>query len=728
MATLVLSAVGTALGGPFGGAIGALAGQQVDYALLGGGSARGPRLQDLSVQTSRYGAPIPVQFGTMRVAGSVIWATALVEHGQVSGGKARPTVTHYGYTVSLAVALSSRPITAVGRVWADGNLLRGAAGDLKVGGQMRVHTGYGDQSLDPLLAQAEGVERSPAYRHCAYVVFEDLELSAFGNRIPSLTFEIMAEPEAPSVAAIIRELAPDAMVVGLDHALHGFSIDRGSPADTLDTISQVVPIACSAMGGGLVVAEGNALRGEAPVLPWPSAGGPSSDAVRATGWSRHRDALPSPSQCAVRYYEVDRDYQPGLQQSIGRSTLGDLFVIEFPAALGRDSARRFAQAASKRRNRAHDRLHYRVAEVDPALAPGAVVRLPVTEGLWQIDQWEWQADGVLLELSVVAGTVGAAARGDSGRSLAPVDNGPSPTVLDAFEMPWDGAGSGDTPALYAAASGQPGWAGATLFAAHPGGAVVPLGSTGRRRAVSGTVVGALTPASPHLLDRSNTIEVVLTNPDLALVSTDFNGLAQGANLALVGGELVQFGTVEWLAPGHARLRDLLRGRGGSEWAIGEHQPHERFVLIADLVPLDSNIVGDAASADILATGLGDREPANASIRGAGSTARPLAPVHGQAFRTAGGAIEVCWVRRARGCYTWPDRVDIPLNEQSERYEVVVEGSSDTGTLRWLVDRPTLTIDPETVARLPPRSASNALKVSQLGNAAASFCLSIPLPS
>ena len=50
------------------------------------------------------------------------------------GGKGKPKVTTYSYTASFAVALASRPIAGIGRIWADGNLLRGAAGDLKTGG------------------------------------------------------------------------------------------------------------------------------------------------------------------------------------------------------------------------------------------------------------------------------------------------------------------------------------------------------------------------------------------------------------------------------------------------------------------------------------------------------------------------------------------------------------------------------------------------------------------
>src|SRR5690242_16286504 len=127
MATLVLSTVGASLGGPIGGAIGSLVGQSIDQQIFGA-PRRGPRLGDLAVQTSSYGTQIPRIYGTMRVAGSVVWATDLVEGGTTSGAKGQPDVT-YSYSVSFAVALSSRRAGEIGRIWADGKLLRGAAGD-----------------------------------------------------------------------------------------------------------------------------------------------------------------------------------------------------------------------------------------------------------------------------------------------------------------------------------------------------------------------------------------------------------------------------------------------------------------------------------------------------------------------------------------------------------------------------------------------------------------------
>ncbi len=166
MATLVLGAVGTLVGGPLGGAIGTLVGRQVDAAVIGGASREGPRLKDLAISTSTYGQPIARHYGQMRVAGTIIWSTDLVENEDTSGGgKGKPKTTNYSYSVSMAVALSSRPIAAMGRIWADGNLLRGAAGDLKTGGEVRFYAGHADQQADPLMAAALGCRLPSLSRH-----------------------------------------------------------------------------------------------------------------------------------------------------------------------------------------------------------------------------------------------------------------------------------------------------------------------------------------------------------------------------------------------------------------------------------------------------------------------------------------------------------------------------------------------------------------------------------
>ena len=257
MATLVLTTVGGLIGGPVGAALGGLLGNVVDREVLFKPKGReGPRLAELGVQTSSYGTQIPRLFGTMRVAGTVIWSTDLIEHRATEGGKGRPSVTSYSYTASFAVALSGRAILGVGRIWADGKLLRGAAGDFKTRtGAFRVHLGSEDQAADALIVAAEGAA-APAHRGMAYAVFEDLELADFGNRIPSLTFEVGADGEAVSVGAVIADVSGGEIVADGGRMLGGFSAQGASVRAVAETLAGADGAWFAWGDAGLVLASG----------------------------------------------------------------------------------------------------------------------------------------------------------------------------------------------------------------------------------------------------------------------------------------------------------------------------------------------------------------------------------------------------------------------------------------------------------------------------------------
>ncbi len=208
MAQVILGAAGSALGASLlpqglsvlgasisgatiGGLIGAGIGSAADGALMGAlaPTRQGPRLQQLYIQGSSEGAPIPMIYGRARVSGQVIWSARFSETSTTQrSGKGTPRVQNYGYTLSFAIGLCEGPISGVGRIWADGKVLNTA--NLT----MRVYTGEEDQDPDPAIEAIEGTGLAPAYRGLAYVVFEDLPLGPFGNRMPQLSFEVIARP------------------------------------------------------------------------------------------------------------------------------------------------------------------------------------------------------------------------------------------------------------------------------------------------------------------------------------------------------------------------------------------------------------------------------------------------------------------------------------------------------------------------------------------------------
>ncbi len=199
MAQIILSSVGNAIGGPIGGAIGRTLGAYIDKAAIDSLTpARqvGPRLTGLQLQSTAEGAPMAAMFGRARVAGQVIWAANFKEkkvEQTTGGGKGGPRTVSYAYSLSFAVAICEGPIDGIGRVWADGQVM-----DM-TSLVMRVHTGGSDQTPDPLIEAIEGT--APAYRGVAYAVFEDLPLDVYGNRPPSLQFEVFRRPlgEAPAL-------------------------------------------------------------------------------------------------------------------------------------------------------------------------------------------------------------------------------------------------------------------------------------------------------------------------------------------------------------------------------------------------------------------------------------------------------------------------------------------------------------------------------------------------
>jgi len=186
----VLSGVGRAVGGAPGAMLGNFIGRSIDQAVVSSlqpARQRGPRLEGLKLQSTSEGAPMACVLGRARVVGQMIWAARFLEDRHTaSAGKGGPRTVEYGYSLSFAVALCEGEIDGIGRVWADGRPM-----DL-AGVTMRVHRGGETQVPDPLIEVVEG--DAPAYCGTAYVVFEDLPLGAFGNRIPQLAFEVFKRP------------------------------------------------------------------------------------------------------------------------------------------------------------------------------------------------------------------------------------------------------------------------------------------------------------------------------------------------------------------------------------------------------------------------------------------------------------------------------------------------------------------------------------------------------
>lgn len=724
MATLVLSVVGQVVGGPVGSAIGAFIGQQIDAEIFKPKGREGPRLADLKVQVSTYGQQIPKLFGTMRVAGSVIWATDLIERREKhGGGKGRPSTTEYSYAVSLAVALSSRPIGAIRRIWADGNLLRGASGSFRERCTFRWYAGGEDQPVDPLIASAVGLDEASAFRGLAYAVFEELELASFGNRIPSLTFEVDADAAGVDAGLVGGALIGETGRCSGQTIFSGYAASGDRVRDALAPLfdADAVRLVSAPSGWRLAPAgAADAAVALADFCEMRRVGAPIDIAERSRA---PLSALPGTIR--LRHYEPGRDYQLGQQASPVAGGGRREERIDLPAVLpaegARALARRIAAAAS-------DGRETRIWEGDLAalaLPVGGVATL-ADGSVWRVASRTVKDAAVRLELRRHQPVAIDEVAADPGVPVLAPDWPDSAGLVRLFDLPSLGGSAAIAPRILVAAAGaNDGWRGADAWLIPaPGAAPVPLGAI-RPAAALGTLAEPLAGADSTLFDDINNVLVSLENPAMALASVDDVQLLGGANRAMIGDELVQFGRVEALGGGLWRLSHLLRGRAGTE-AAAAHPAGTPFVWLDDaaLLALPDALAGwaEGGAAVLQWAARSGGETSDVPVPASAAALRPLAPVHPRVVPDGAGGLLLDWIRRSRVDPGWRDGVDLPLGEGREAWRVAVVPAI-AGLGPWESTAAGLHLSAAEVAALPPDSS---FEIRQVGDFALSPPLVLPL--
>lgn len=202
----VTAGLGTAAYAGFVGAVaGAAASALVASAFTPSQKSTGPRINDLSVGNSTYGAVIPYLQGHWRIAGSVVWRSVLHEtevrtsQGKMGGGSSSTT---YTYSVDVLYELTENVIGGVRRVWRDGKLIYSAdesvgaesllaSGESSYWDRFTVYTGGPSQLPDPVYEASVGAEYALAYRTRGTAFIEGLKME--GTQMPNLTFEVYTE-------------------------------------------------------------------------------------------------------------------------------------------------------------------------------------------------------------------------------------------------------------------------------------------------------------------------------------------------------------------------------------------------------------------------------------------------------------------------------------------------------------------------------------------------------
>lgn len=290
---------------------------------------------------------------------------------------------------------------------------------------------------------------------------------------------------------------------------------------------------------------------------------------------------------------------------------------------------------------------------------------------------------------------------------------PAATRCELLDIP---ALPGDVPTAgtlrFAACGISSGWQGASILRLNEAGdSIIAQASN---PAIMGTVVGTLAHGAAQRIDRANSFDVALLGA-VNLSSVSEEAMLNGANVAIVGNEIIQFADVEDLGDHVFRIRTLLRGRLGTEQHCDTHGPTERFVLLDSALTatgLAATEVGN--SWDLRAVSVG-----NSFENGTDFTAtlnvqslKPYSPVHVKA-RKNGSDIDISWVRRARIDGALRAAVDIPLMEEREEYEVrVMSGATVKRSWRTTTPEQHYTLAQQT-ADFGGAQTSLSLQVAQI---------------
>ena len=193
-------------------------------------SSTKPDYTDVQYTTASSTLPVPLIYGTARVAPNIVWYTNFQAHAESSGGGGKgggssSSASGYTYSADMILAIGEGPIASVGTVW-DGNSTYTLSGK-----GLSLWLGASDQTVWTYLATSDADE-ALAYQWTAYAAAASYDLGTSAS-IGSLNFEAVGLLSASGVKT--SGLADPVAVAAdyLSNAQHGL----GFETDWIDSAS-----------------------------------------------------------------------------------------------------------------------------------------------------------------------------------------------------------------------------------------------------------------------------------------------------------------------------------------------------------------------------------------------------------------------------------------------------------------------------------------------------------
>lgn len=233
--------------------------------------------------------------------------------------------------------------------------------------------------------------------------------------------------------------------------------------------------------------------------------------------------------------------------------------------------------------------------------------------------------------------------------------------------------SDDRLGYYVAVSGNSeAWRGALVELSVDGGE----NYTDAVDAMTDADMGALTqPLASHSRfypDEHNTLTVQMLRPDMELEGSSLAGMMNRQNLALVGGELINFAEAQEIQPGMWELYYLLRGRKGS--TIATHPAGTRFVMLdrQQLWFIDAEVFELGRTLTFRSTSFGSDQAATQQALFTGRSQTERAPSYLKS-RRSGGNLTITW----QGVGRLGGGSQVRQGAHFAGYQVIINGTSIT---------------------------------------------------
>lgn len=639
------------------------------------------KMSDLQMQTASYGAPIPLILGTCRSTGNVIWSTKFVEHTKTEtqggkGGGGGVTTTTYSYTVSFAVGICQGPITAIGRVWADGKLV-----DLAKY-QHTVYLGGDTQTPDSWMEAVEGAGNVPAFRGLAYIVFKDLAIGDFGNRIPSFSFEVIRQIN--NVKALVETVSLSA---GLQYTdvdasdLEGLAITGISSAgdqtrrSIIEQLQAVFLFDAIERGGKIVFKRRNA--NTAYEIPDEYLGAYETSPPNEPYTLQYKDERELPRRLTINYLSKDKDYQQGAMSAYRQITQSkNEQTVSVQMVMADTDAKQLAEVRLFEEWQNRKTLSLTLSNQFGWLLPGDILKVPIQEQKqnFMITKTTYGKPG-LIKIEAVATTqqvYTSAQRVVDSETNPVIPASPGNVSMYLIDLPLL-PGESSAERVLAACTSDGAFYGANLFRSNDNGGTWSYVGQVTQHAVVGTAITVLPAGNTVTWDEGSAVDVILSHGTLE--SRPSGDVLNYFNAALIGAEIVQFKQASLIAANTYRLSGLLRGRLGTEHEVGRHIANEPFLMLNSLQSISFS-ASEWHMDKLYRIGpstlpVTNEKYRNYTVNLDGIGARPYSVCHVSGFRDGTGSLTISWVRRARMNGDWKPYTDVPVGENSETYQVDV---------------------------------------------------------